>query len=82
MNYLLRPRNWEPAFAGLSGAERARIIWPSFLASLNPCSIEIVSQFVTFTGFPFDFAQGGEPVEPRISPREAALVRNDGLGEL
>jgi hypothetical protein len=44
---------------------------------------------------PFDFAQGGEsfdsaqdrepverPVEPRISPREAALVRNDGFGEL
>jgi len=35
-----------------------------------------------FTGFPFDFAQGGEPVEPRISPREAVPVRNDGFGEL
>jgi hypothetical protein len=35
-----------------------------------------------FTGFPFDFAQGGEPVEPRISPREAVFVRNDGFGEL
>ncbi len=46
-------------------------------------------------GFPFDLAQGGEsfdsaqdrepverPVEPRISPREAVLVRNDGFGEL
>jgi len=38
------------------------------MASLNPLSPEIVSQFVTFTGFPFDFAQGGELVEPRISP--------------
>ncbi|MCG6943822.1 MAG: hypothetical protein LJE87_00600 [Deltaproteobacteria bacterium] len=37
---------------------------------------------LTFTGFPFDFAQGGEPVEPRISPHEAALVRNDVFGEL
>ena len=51
---------------------------------------ETVSQFVTFTGFPFDLAQGGEsfdfaqdrepverPVEPRISPWEAPIVRND-----
>ncbi len=28
---------------------------------------ETVWQFVTYTGFPFDFAQGGEPVEPRNS---------------
>ena len=65
------------------------------MSSLNPFSHEIVSQFVTFTRFPFDFAQGGEsfdsaqdrepverPVEPRISPPEATLVLNDGLGEL
>jgi hypothetical protein len=46
-------------------------------------SLEIVSQFVTFTGFPFDFAKDREPVErpvePRVSLREAELVLNDGL---
>jgi len=36
----------------------------------------------TFTGFPFDFAQGGEPVEPRILLGLGGLVRNDGFGEL
>jgi hypothetical protein len=31
-------------------------------------------------GFPFDFAHGGEPVEPRISFRHRArFVRNDGF---
>jgi hypothetical protein len=30
-----------------------------------------------FPGFPFDFAQGGEPVEPRFSSRSAGFVRND-----
>ena len=36
----------------------------------------------TFSGFPFDFAQGGEHVEPRISSANGGLVRNDGLKEL
>jgi hypothetical protein len=31
------------------------------------------------SGFPFDFAQGGEPVEPRISSSAAGLVQNDEL---
>jgi hypothetical protein len=28
-------------------------------------------------GFPFDFAQGGEPVEPRVSLMIVLLARND-----
>jgi hypothetical protein len=48
---------------------------------------------ILFSGFPFDFAQGGEsfdlaqdrelverPVEPRISPVLCGLVRNDEPG--
>jgi hypothetical protein len=33
-------------------------------------------------GFPFDFAQGGEPVEPRVSPTIFGLPRNDSVVEL
>jgi hypothetical protein len=40
-------------------------------------------------GFPFDFAQGGEPVEPRVSlnpvssaGQAAGLARNDSFVEL
>ncbi len=33
--------------------------------TISPLPLQkTVSQFVTFTRFPFDFAQGGEPVEP------------------
>ena len=42
-----------------------------------------------FPGFPFDFAQGGEPVEPRVSPNAVSsmrqafgLARNDSFPEL
>jgi hypothetical protein len=38
--------------------------------------------FFDFPGFPFGFAQGGEPVEPRVSPNIVGLARNDGLFEL
>ncbi len=38
--------------------------------------------FRKFPGFPFDFAQGGEPVEPRVSPRIFGLARNDSFVEL
>jgi hypothetical protein len=34
------------------------------------------------TGFPFDFAQGGEPAEPRVSPSIVWLARNDSSDEL
>jgi hypothetical protein len=30
-------------------------------------------------GFPFDFAQGGEPVEPRVSLNTILLARNDSF---
>jgi hypothetical protein len=30
--------------------------------------------FRQFPGFPFDFAQGGEPVEPRVSPNPNLIV--------
>ena len=30
-----------------------------------------------FHGFPFDFAQGGEPAEPRVSLDMILLARND-----
>jgi hypothetical protein len=33
-------------------------------------------------GFPFDFAQGGEPVEPRVSPKIVGLAPNDSFVEL
>jgi hypothetical protein len=33
-------------------------------------------------GFPFDFAQGGEPAEPRVSPNIILLARNDSFFEL
>jgi hypothetical protein len=36
----------------------------------------IISQI---SGFPFDAAQGGEPVEPRLAPRYTGLGRNDEL---
>jgi hypothetical protein len=32
-------------------------------------------------GFPFDFAQGGEPVEPRVSLTGILLARNDAFVE-
>ena len=38
--------------------------------------------FRDFPGFPFDFAQGGEPVEPRVSPQIVGLARNDRYLEL
>jgi hypothetical protein len=38
--------------------------------------------FRDLPGFPFDFAQGGEPVEPRVSPKTVGLARNDNLVEL
>jgi hypothetical protein len=31
------------------------------------------------SGFPFDIAQGGEPVEPRTSFSAGKLGRNDGF---
>ena len=34
------------------------------------------------SGFPFDFAQGIEPVEPRVSPSIVSLARNDSFVEL
>jgi hypothetical protein len=34
-----------------------------------------------FPGFPFDFAQGGEPAEPRVSPKIFGLARNDSFVE-
>jgi hypothetical protein len=33
-----------------------------------------------FPGFPFDFAQGGEPAEPRVSPSQACPGLDTGLG--
>jgi hypothetical protein len=33
-------------------------------------------------GFPFDFAQGGEHVEPRLSLEIVLLARNDSFVEL
>jgi hypothetical protein len=38
--------------------------------------------FPSFPGFPFDFAQGGEPVEPRVSLNIILLARNDSFVEL
>jgi hypothetical protein len=65
----------------------ARTILSSF-TKINPKVSRPLEQLI-FThpriekpGFPFDFAQGGELVEPRISSRKAAFVRNDGFREL
>ena len=44
----------------------------------NPEAFEMIP----FPGFPFDVAQGGEHLEPRISLRFAPFVRNDVLSEL
>jgi hypothetical protein len=30
--------------------------------------------FRDFPGFPFDFSQGGEPVEPRVSPNPVSSL--------
>ncbi len=38
--------------------------------------------FSHFPGFPFDLAQSGEPVEPRVSPTTLGLARNDSFIEL
>jgi hypothetical protein len=56
------------------------------------------SNYLSLPGFPFDastslsidpelcrrvdFAQGGEPVEPRVSPKIVLLARNDSFLEL
>jgi hypothetical protein len=40
------------------------------------------SIYLSLPGFPFDFAQGGEPVEPRVSPKIVLLARNDSFLEL
>jgi hypothetical protein len=36
--------------------------------STGRAGIQNHSIFGIFPGFPFDFAQGGEPAEPRVSP--------------
>jgi hypothetical protein len=41
--------------------------------------IQKVLIFDVYSGFPFDFAQGGEPVDPRISSRIAGFVWNDSF---
>ena len=65
---------------------------PSFRKSQSDCP---ESRKKSLTGYPFDFAQGGEsfdfaqdrepverPVEPRISPAVGGLVRYDVWGLL
>jgi hypothetical protein len=77
--------------------------WVSYETHFLSFPRKIVSQFVIpakslgagcepgsrMIGFPFDFAQGGEPVEPRVSPNPVSstgqacgLARNDSLAEM
>ena len=75
--------------------KRLKASIPSFRKARSPPAAENPGRKQEFSGYPFDFAQGGEsfdfaqdrepverPVEPRISPALGGLVRNDGLGKL
>ena len=61
---------------------RLKAVWQFVISRRKRREIQNVLIFRYFPGFPFDFAQGGEPFELRVSPKIIGLARNDIFVEL